>query len=217
MMADMADGVLLFGGTFDPIHVGHLIVARRVREALDMSRTILIPAAVPPHKMDRPLTAAAHRLAMIRLAVEGEDDFAVDDQELRRDGPSFTFDTVASYRDRLGADAVIRWLVGSDTVCELGTWRSIRELADLCTFVVAARPGFDPQKLDELSGSLTAEQIDRLRDSVVPAPLIEISSTHIRRRVAEGCSIRYLVPDAVAAYVERHGLYRNRFSGIGVK
>jgi nicotinate-nucleotide adenylyltransferase len=207
-MAAMGEDVLLFGGTFDPIHVGHLIVARHVRERLGVRQTVLVPAAAPPHKMDRALAAAEHRLAMVRLAVVGQDDFAVDDQELRRHGPSYTIDTVADYRRRLGGRAQIHWLIGSDTAVELGSWHRIGELADLCTFVTAARPGFEACRLDALAGALAAEQIEWMRRHVVAAPLIEVSSTQIRRRVAEGRSIRFLVPDAVAEYIADRGLYR---------
>jgi nicotinate-nucleotide adenylyltransferase len=207
-MAAMADAVLLFGGSFDPIHVGHLIVARHVREALGVDRVVLVPAAVPPHKQRRPLAAPAHRLEMTRLAVAGEGDFAVDGRELAREGPSYTIDTVAEYRRELREGVEICWLIGSDTVRELGTWHRIGELAEMCRFVTAARPGFGSGDLDALAAALPAAQIERLGKSVVPAPLVEVSSTQVRRRVADGRSIRYLVPDPVAAYIRTHGLYR---------
>ncbi len=198
----------LYGGTFDPIHLGHLIVARAVRELLAMERMILIPSARPPHKAAEETTAAAHRLAMTRLAADGEPGMEVSDCEIKRSGPSYTIDTVAEFRRRLGDDVELNWIIGADTLRELATWHRVEELVDACRFVVAARPGSESPDLDPLREVLRDEQIDRLRANRVETPLIDISATEIRRRVADGRSIRWLVPESVRAYIHEHRLYR---------
>lgn len=204
----MARGVLLYGGSFNPIHNGHLIVARAAAEQLGVERTILIPSAAPPHKNGGDLSDPEQRLAMARLAVADEPGFEVADVEIRRPGPSYTLLTVEEYRRRLGPDVPFLWLIGGDTLPELHTWYRVGELVDLCRIVTAARPGFETPDLSPLVGFLTPVQIQRLREGILTTPLIDISATEIRRRVREGRSIRYLVPESVAEYIRRRGLYR---------
>ncbi|MBN1347522.1 MAG: nicotinate (nicotinamide) nucleotide adenylyltransferase [Phycisphaerae bacterium] len=203
----MATRVGLYGGTFDPIHVGHLLVARAVRERLELDRLILIPSAHPPHKPVGRLTEAAHRLAMTKAAVDAEQGFEVSDCETKRSGPSYTIDTVAEYRRQLGGDAEIVWLIGSDTLQELAGWYRVAELVDACRFVVAPRPGCESPDLTSLGVALNPEQIDRLRGSFVGAPRIDVSATEIRRRVASGLSVRWMVPEPVRRYIVDHHLY----------
>jgi nicotinate-nucleotide adenylyltransferase len=206
----MAVRIGLYGGTFDPVHSGHLIIARAARERLSLDQMILIPSAHPPHKPIECLTEAAHRLAMVRLAVEGETGFEVSDCETRRSGLSYTIDTVAGFRAEVGPDAEIVWLIGSDSLRELAGWHRVEELADACRIVIAARPGWESPDLAPLAARLRPEQIERLRSNVLDTPRIDISATEVRRRVAAGLSIRWLVPDAVAQYVAEHRLYRPR-------
>ena len=200
--------VALLGGTFNPIHNGHLIIARSVAEHLGLSRVVLIPSANPPHKTAHDLADAGDRLEMVRLAITGDAGFEASDVEIRRSGPSYTILTVEAHRRELGADAEIYWIIGGDTLPELHTWYRVGELVDLCRIVTAARPGFETPELSALSTTLTAEQTKRLRDGVLPTPRIDISATDIRRRVGKGRSIRYLVPDAVADYITQQGLYQ---------
>jgi len=200
--------VLLFGGSFDPIHHGHLIVARAAAEAIDADRVVLIPSAAPPHKQNASLAPAAVRVELCRAAVAGDPLFDVNDWETRQTGPNYTLLTVRHFRDVLPRRSEICWLVGMDSLVELHTWYHARELADACTLVTVGRPGVEPPDRQTLESFLTREQADRVLAHIVQSPLIEISATDIRARVAGGRSIRYLVPDAVAAVIKNRNLYR---------
>lgn len=198
----------LYGGSFDPIHFGHLISARSAAEQLDLGRIILIPSARPPHKRDIQLTAPQHRLTMTRLAVEGDALFEVSDVELHRAGASYTYDTVQHFRADLGPSVDLFWIIGADSLPELPTWYRVRELVQAVRIVTAARPGFVPPNMAELGGALGQEAAEALLGGCCSTPEIGISSTEIRARVAGGLSIRYLVPAEVLSYIEAHGLYR---------
>lgn len=186
----------LFGGTFDPPHLGHLMLAEWARTRLRLDRVVFMPAGTPPHKRGRRLTDAAHRLAMTRLAVRGNPAFVVSAFEARRAGSSFTVDTLRHLRARQpGADLYL--LMGADSLEDFPAWYEPGEIARLATLVVAARPGpaLDPAR--------ARERVVRLDN-----PPVAISSSALRARARAGHSLRYLVPDAVAAYVAKHGLYR---------
>jgi nicotinate-nucleotide adenylyltransferase len=199
---------LLFGGSFNPIHHGHLIIARHVAETLDMARVILIPGARPPHKLDERLAPAAVRLAMCRQAVAGEPAFEVSDWELGRSGPNYTIDTVGHFQAALGTAAEVCWLIGMDSLHELHQWHRAAELVELCPLVTAARPGFAPPARETLAERFSPAAAERLLGHVVTSREVDISATEIRERVARGASIRYLVPEAVRAVIESEGLYR---------
>ncbi|HOB74113.1 MAG TPA: nicotinate (nicotinamide) nucleotide adenylyltransferase [Phycisphaerae bacterium] len=214
----MADpGIALFGGSFNPIHHGHLIIARAVAERLGVSRMVLVPSALPPHKRASELASAMDRLEMARLAVADEVGLDVSDVEVYREGPSYTFLTVEHYRRLLGPDVPLYWVIGGDTLPELHTWYRISELVEQCRIVTAVRPGYEELDLSPLGRVLSAGQIDRLREGILPTPLIDISATQIRRRIGEGRSIRYLVPEAVREYIESRGLYRELPAAAGAK
>ncbi len=198
----------LFGGSFNPIHVGHLVASRAVAEQLRLEKLYLVPAAVPPHRMPKNLAAPQHRLAMLELAVAGEPLFEVSDYEIRQAGPSYTVLTVEEFRRRLGSPAELFWIIGADSLAELPNWYESDRLVDLCQVVTAARPGWDAPDLSALSRRFSRQQIERLEAGILQTPRIDISASEIRRRVAAGLSIRYLVPDAVADYIAAHGLYR---------
>jgi len=208
----MADKTALFGGSFNPIHVGHLIVARAVAEHLDVSRLIFVPSGNPPHKRSGGLADAAARLTMARIATADEPGFEVSDIEIQRDaqqsGPSYTILTVQHYRQLLGADESLFWIIGGDTLTELHTWYRVDELVDMCRIVTAMRPGFEQPDLSVLHTKLSSAQVSRLREGMLPTPVVDISATDIRHRVRTGRSIRYLVPDAVCDYIEKRGLYK---------
>jgi nicotinate-nucleotide adenylyltransferase len=193
---------LCFGGSFNPIHHGHLICARFLAETARFDRVVLIPCAQPPHKPEAfDLADPAHRLAMCRLAVAAEPAlFEVEDIELRRAGPSFTIDTVRQLKQRGWAD--LSWLIGADMLAGLATWHRCQELIAEVNFVVIPRP---PWQFDW--PALPAEY-RHLQRNVLPAPLVDISATDIRRRLAAGLSIAYLTPPAVIEYIQTHGLYR---------
>jgi len=182
----------LFGGSFDPVHHGHLLLARDALETLGLDEVIFIPAAQSPHKLGSEPAHAEARLAMLSAALAGESRFRIDDSELHREGPSFTIDTVEQWRAR-APGAEIFYLIGHDNLSKLHTWLRYGELRSLVQFVVFGRNGpgaAEPSPFPVL---------DRL---------IDISATEIRRRVAQGRSIRYLVPDASLAIIEARGLYR---------
>jgi len=192
---------LCFGGTFNPIHHAHLICSRAVAEARGFERVVLIPNSQPrlrPNQTD--LVSAEHRLAMCRLAVQGSANFEVDDLELRREGPSYTIDTVRELKSRGWSE--VSWLIGGDGLLQLPQWHRIDELLREATFIVMARPGFrfDWQQLPP--------QFRHLQTNVVEAPLIDLSATQIRTRCRSGLSIEYLTPPAVVDYILQHGLYR---------
>lgn len=182
----------LFGGSFDPIHNGHLILAREARERLGLDRVIFIPARISPHKLDRTPAPAALRLEMVRAAIAGEEGFECDDLELRREGPSFTIDTVRELRGRFPADAFF-YFIGADNLAQLHTWAEVATLRELVRFVV----------LDRHADGGEGGDFPRI------GRRIEVSSTEVRNRVARGLSIRYLMPEAACDIIQRHGLYRN--------
>ncbi len=204
----MAEHVGLYGGSFNPIHCGHLIIARSVAEKLNLQRVIFLPSATPPHKEGEPLVEPRDRAEMVRLAIAGEKLFGFSDYDLIRDGPSYTIDTIAHFKKDLGDDAQLFWIIGADWLTELGTWRRAGELVDACTFVTAARPGWERPDLSTLGTVLSVAQIARLREHILATPRIDISATDIRDRVTARKSIRYLVPESVRLYIEMFNLYR---------
>ncbi len=197
---------MIYGGTFNPIHLGHLIVAEESRRLLGGARQILfMPSAHPPHK-SADLAPAQHRLAMVRLAIGDHSAFEVSDLELGRAGPSYTIDTVREFQRRDPARRVLV-LVGADSVPDLPSWREAGALVRACQIVVAARPGFDPGCLDRLRDPFGDEVVAGLQRHWLETPQVEISGTEIRRRLRCGESVRYWLPAAVEDYVRRHGLY----------
>ena len=188
----------VFGGTFDPIHLGHLITAQEIVIQCGLERMVFMPSACPPHKDDRPMTDARHRFEMAALAVRSHPLFEVSAMELERAGVSYTVDTLKQMQASFGEGVGLYFLIGTDNVHEMWTWRDPEEILDLCTVVVASRPGFKPRPSDR---PLTR------RMTFVLTPRIEISSTEIRARVAAGQPITYWVPPAVERYIRTHGLY----------
>ncbi|HKQ47085.1 MAG TPA: nicotinate-nucleotide adenylyltransferase [Phycisphaerae bacterium] len=203
----MSQRIGLYGGSFDPIHFGHLISARSIAEQLGLARIVLIPSARPPHKRGVVLSDARHRLAMVKLAVAGDPLFEVSDVELHRAGPSYTIDTVADFRTRLGPEVELIWIIGADSLPELPTWHRIAELVTQVRIVTATRPGWKPPALEALAAVVGAVRAQALFDDCVSTPAIDISSTQIRERAAKKRSIRYLTPDEVTSYISKNGLY----------
>lgn len=200
-------GVLLFGGSFDPIHHGHLIVARAAAEQIGAAQVVLIPGALPPHKQEKRLAPGADRLEMCRRAVAGDPQFEVTDWELRQPGPNYTLLTVQHFRAALDPKTHLYWLIGMDGLHELATWHRVAELVDACTLVTAVRPGHGQPNLAGLTSLLRPDQIKKLAAAIVETPQIEISSTQVRDRIAAAQSIRYLVPAGVREWIEARGLY----------
>lgn len=196
----------LFGGSFNPVHHGHLIVARALAEQLELSRVLLLPTAHPPHKQRVSDADAAHRAEMLRLAVAGDALFEINDYDLRRPGPTYTIDTVDHFASRMPG-VRLHWIIGSDSLCDLVNWRRAAELVDRCEIVTAQRPGAPEPDWNAFAAVFSPAQIAKLRAGVLTAPLIDIAASDIRRRVGLDLPIRYLVPEAVAEYIRQHRLY----------
>lgn len=193
-----AASIGIFGGTFDPIHTGHLILAERAREELGLEMILFMPAHVPPHKANgRKIASGAARLEMIRLAIESNPAFRVTELELEREGVSYTVDSMNEIHRR-APDAELVLLMGSDNARDFVSWRQPERILNLARIGVWERPGsyYWPE--------VYHDYIPRK----ISSPLIEISSTDIRNRVAAGRSIRYMTPDPVRDYIEQHGIYR---------
>jgi len=184
----------LLGGSFDPVHHGHLIAADRAAEALSLERVLFVPCARQPLKEAGPVAAAADRAAMLRAAIAGHPRFGLETLELERPGPSYTVDTLRALRARWPGERLVL-LLGADAAADLPRWREAGEVARIAEVAALTRPG-----CPEVTAALVRH--------VVATPAIEISARDIRARCLAGKGIRYLVPDAVAEYIERHGLYR---------
>jgi nicotinate-nucleotide adenylyltransferase len=206
----VAGSIGIFGGTFDPIHLAHLAVAEEAAEALGLERVVFVPAGEPPHKPGRPISAAAERLAMVELAVAGNARFAVDRLEVDRVGPSYTVDTleaIRAARRAAGASDEIALIMSAEAFLGLMTWREPRRVVELARLVVAPRAGY-PEAGPEFLAAHLPDLADRA--TFLDSPNLRLSGSELRRRAADGRSLRYLVPDAVAAYIGDHALYRNQ-------
>ena len=205
----------ILGGTFDPVHVGHLRSAVEVAEALKLDELRLIPSARPPHR-STPQVSAQDRLAMVELAVADADGLVVDDRELQRDTPSYSIDTLESLRRELGATDQLFLLLGWDAFCGLPSWQRWEELLQHCHILVLQRPDADTEAPEALRDLLAARSVNTPSALQGPSGQIAfiwqtplaVSATQIRALLASGKSARFLVPDAVLAYIHAHGLYR---------
>ncbi len=193
----------VFGGTFDPVHYGHLVAAEEVRYRLRLDKVLFVPAGTPPHKLDQDITPTRHRLVMLELAIASNPGFAISRVDIDRHGPCYTVDTLALLHQEYGPGAELYFLMGMDSLADILTWKDPERLIRLARIVVVGRPGFQAD-VDELDKVLpgAAERI-----CIVDTPLMEVSSSDIRQRVREGAPIRYQVPEAVEAYIRAHRLY----------
>lgn len=198
----------IFGGTFDPPHLGHLIIAQEAAVQLHLDRVLFIPAGVPPHKQGHPITPAHHRRAMVAQAIAGDPRFALSLIELERGGPSYTVDTLAQLRAEYGPAAQLILILGGDMVYDIGGWHNPAGIVAQVTQIAAVqRPGFSfaPAALAQVTAQVPGLAAALAR---VDVPQIGISSSLLRERVASYLPITYLVPDAVAAYIQVHQLYQ---------
>lgn len=197
----------LLGGTFDPIHYGHLVIAEEVRTALDLTEMVFVPTGQPPHKPGKIITEARHRLAMLELAIASNPYFTISTVDVERPGPSYTVDTLRLLREQWGEGTAIYFVIGWDSLEELPTWYNPEGILKQVTHLVAVhRPGHI-----EVSGyrDQLEERLPRLKQRLLtmPAPQLEISATDLRQRVAEGRSIKYQTAEAVEQYIIEHRLY----------
>jgi len=193
-------GVL--GGTFDPIHTGHLIIAEEARTRLGLKEVLFVPAGQPWLKQGSDVTPANHRVEMARLAIADNPRFRLGVTEVERHGPSYTVETMMALREQFGSEASLFFILGRDTLADLPVWKEPAKLVQLCRLVVAPRLGSrDLKHLKEAMPGLLDEIVQ------LDMPLIEISSSGIRERVRNGMSIRYLVPQRVERYINEHGIY----------
>ena len=197
----------IMGGTFNPIHMGHLVTAEAVWDAFGLDEVLFIPAANPPHKEGQDIIAPAHRLKMTELAISSNPHFRLSDIELRRTGPSYALDTVDVLRDQFGESTELYFITGADAMNELFTWYHVGELLGKCHFIAATRQGIELDKaaLQEHFGELGERHIHQ-----IVTPALEISSTDIRERLRQGRSVRYLVSAEVETYIVKEGLYQCR-------
>jgi nicotinate-nucleotide adenylyltransferase len=218
----------ILGGTFDPIHFGHLDTGLAAREALALDRVVIIPSRVPPHRTQQPLASHYHRFAMAALAVNGVDGLCVSDVELQAPGPSYTADTLLHYREGLGlAASQIFFITGADAFADIETWSRYPDVLDLAHFVAVSRPGAPVsalrQRLPHLRGRMRLPlrrsdlEVDGGQTAIflVDAPTSDVSSTEIRRRVLASAPLAGLVPGAIDRHIHQHGLYRQPISAAG--
>lgn len=195
------------GGTFDPIHFGHLIAAELARTRFTLDLVIFVPTGDPPHKRCRPVSPAEHRYAMAVLATADHPLFQVSRLEMDRPGPSFSVDTLEEIRRRLGPTVDLYFITGADAISDMLTWKDPQRLVDFCHWVAISRPGYSLQDVEAKLGDFYRRHRERFH--LLEVPGIAISSTDIRERVRNGQSIRYFVPEAVRLYIQKYALYQD--------
>ena len=193
----------ILGGTFDPIHYGHLVIAEDARVYLNLERVLFVPAYQPPHKPDRPYSAFEHRVRMTELAIANNPHFAISLIEARRSGPSYTVDTVRQLQVELGSEAELYFVMGMDSLCNILTWHEPSQLLTMCRIVVAGRAGYkaDLPALEKALPGLS-EKLE-----LINTPELSISSTDLQQRVRHGLPIKYQLPANVERYIYEHKLY----------
>ena len=200
--------IILYGGTFDPVHLGHTNVAAAASEYIQADKLIFVPAKRSPLKKTFPITSGQNRLNMISLAIANLKNSEVTDYELKGSVPSYTLDTIKHFLDEYGKHAKIYWLLGADSIDELPYWHGIKELIDLCNLSVMYRAGFDAPEFEKFKDEFGIARIKKLQQNIVPTPLIDISSTQIRKRLTTGHNLSDMLAPEVANYIKTHNLYR---------
>ena len=204
-MSDKKRRIGIMGGTFDPIHTGHLATAEAVRVEYELERVLFIPAANPPHKQHSQVETSLHRYIMTVMATYSNPHFYVSSIEIERPGLSYAIDTVLELINQYGVNTEFYFIVGSDTVSELPSWKDIDRLLEVCHFIAANRPG-SVYTLDDIIKSFGEQGYNRIHS--LPTPELEISSTDIRKKVRQGRSIKYIVPESVENYICKENLYK---------
>lgn len=198
----------LLGGTFNPIHSGHLALAQSAFEGFDLDKVVFIPCRKPPHKDAAPLASAEHRLAMLELAIEDDIRFEISRVEIEREGPSYSIDTVSWFAENYPGQELF-FIIGADTLPELHLWKDIDRLLEKCRFISFERPGTEISRLTPEKIDLPDPWPERLLKDLSKGLRFEVSSSELRYRIAEGFSIKYLVPQPVEMYIAEHSLYKS--------
>ncbi len=202
--------MVLFGGTFDPIHLGHTTVAADAAKHIGAEKLVFIPAKRSPLKGFLPKANDDDRLEMITLAIADEKSFQVSDFELQKPAPSYTLETVLKFQQEYGDEASIYWLIGADGVDDLAYWHMIVELVDACNLTTMYRAGCEPPNFAKFETIWGRRRVDKLQRNIVQTPLVGISSTEIRKRLAEGRDVSKMLHPAVSGHIRQHGLYQSQ-------
>lgn len=195
----------IMGGTFDPVHFGHLRAAEEVQQGFGLERVIFVPSGRPPHKPVEEVTPPEHRYLMTLLATADNPRFEVSRMEIDRSGPSYTLDSLRELRKKSAPDDVFYFITGLDAILGISAWQSYADLFDLADFIAVTRPGYSVKALSHLERTLGEERFAKIHP--FPVTLLAIASSDIRKRVREGRSVRYLVPEPVVSYIGKEGLY----------
>lgn len=197
----------ILGGTFNPIHIGHLIIAEEVYNVHNLSKIVFIPVNHPPHKDVNKLVDSSHRYQMVKEAINKFNYFEVSDVEIKRKGKSFTIDTIKILQEQYGPDSDLFLIIGADSLNELNTWKEIKLLTEMCKFVVVNRPEYDITDLQHLENIFDKNTVSGIKNRMVQIPPVGISSSDIRERIKNGNSIQFWTPDPVNNYIKQHKLY----------
>ncbi|MHB9094153.1 MAG: nicotinate-nucleotide adenylyltransferase [Eubacteriales bacterium] len=200
-------GIGVMGGTFDPIHYGHLYIAESSRCRFNLGKILFMPSGNPVHKKRNDITDHVHRLEMTRLAIAKNPYFALSTLEVDRPGPTYTVDTLEYLKNDCSGTAGLFFITGADAILDILTWKDVPRIFELCRFIAVTRPGFSFRALNEMLADLTEEQ--RKKIHLHETGGIQVSSTEIRRRISRGEPVKYLLPDSVEKYIEKQGLYRH--------
>jgi nicotinate-nucleotide adenylyltransferase len=199
--------IALFGGTFDPIHKGHTIVAEHAAEYIGAESVVFVPAHRSPQKQTPPQASAADRIEMINLAIKGQKSFCLSKCELNRPEPSYTLETVNEFKTQHGRGVQMYWLLGADSVNDLPGWYKINELIDECNLCVMFRAGFDEPDFSKFQEAFGPKRVEKLQQNIIPTPLIDINSTEIRNRIAARQDVSDMLHPAVLQYIRQRDLY----------
>ena len=200
--------VILYGGSFDPIHKGHLQVAQHAAKAIKADHIYFIPAKISPLKVNAPIASDDQRVEMLELAIHGYSNCSVSLCDMQRDSLSYSLDTIKYFKLKFANQVIIHWLAGADVLDQLDKWYRVDELLNICNFSIMYRAGFPKPDLSKYIESFSEDLIKKLEANVIETPLIDISSTEIRKRIQQNTSIKGMVPDNVLHYIESNSIYR---------